>query len=111
MDAAGGVGDDEGVAPQQPEHPDRVCRLLVGIALIVVHPALHHGHRPARQCTEHQPALVARSGRGFEMGNITVGHSDGVFHHVAQKPQAGTQHQGYLWDETAQTERMVSALA
>ena len=37
------------------------------------------------------------------MGNITVGHSDGVFHHVAQKPQAGTQHQGYLWDEAAQT--------
>ena len=59
VDAAGGVGDDKGVAAQQPQHPDGVGHLLVGVALVVVHPALHDGHRLALQGAEHQTALVA----------------------------------------------------
>ena len=39
VDTAGGVGDDQGVAAQQAQHPDGVGRLLIGVALVVVHPA------------------------------------------------------------------------
>ena len=94
--AAGGVGDYQGVAAQQAEHPDGVGDLLIGVALVVVHPALHNSHLLALQGAEHQLALVAGGGGDLEMGDVLVRHGDGVFHHVAQVAQAGAQDQGHL---------------
>ena len=61
-DAPGGVGDHQGVAAQQAQHPHGVGHLLIGIALVVVHPALHHGHGLAVQHAAPQAALVAGGG-------------------------------------------------
>ncbi len=102
MDAAGGVGDDEGVAPQQPEHPDRVGDLLIGVALIVVHAALHHRHPLALQSAEDQPALVPRGGGGFEIRDLAVGDRHRPLYLVPQVTQAGAQDHSHFGREAAQ---------
>ena len=99
---AGGVGDHQGVAPQQTQYPHRIGDLLIGVALVVVHPTLHHRHLLALQGAEHQAALVARCGGGLEIGNVFVIHGDGIFHLVTQITQAGTQNHSHLRDKTAQ---------
>ena len=47
--APGGVGDDEGVAAQQPQDADGVGHLVVAVALVMVHPALHDRRRAAAE--------------------------------------------------------------
>ena len=81
--APGGVGDDEGVAAQQPQDADGVGHLVVAVALIMVHPALHDRHVPARQGAEHQTARVSGGGGRLEVGDLAVGDGGGMFHHVA----------------------------
>ena len=99
---AGGVGDKEGVAPQQAEHPDPVAHLLIGVSLVVVDPTLHHGHRLAGQAAEDQLSFVSRGGGMFKMGNLPVGDHHGVLHQVPQIPQAGAQNHGHLGPEPSQ---------
>ena len=95
------VGDDEGVAAQQPQDPDGIGHLLVGVALVVVHAALHDGHLLAPEGAENQLALMAGGGGHLEVGDLPVGDTDGVLHHVAQEAQAGTQDHGHLGGKAA----------
>ena len=99
VDAPGGVGDYQCGAAQQPQHPGTVGHILVGVALIVVHPALHDGHLLSGQSAEYQLALVAGGGGDLEVGDLSVGDGDGVFHHVAQEAQAGAQDHGHVRGE------------
>ena len=41
IDATGGIGDHQGVAAQEPQHPDGVGHLLIGVALVVVLSLIH----------------------------------------------------------------------
>ena len=100
--AAGGVGDEQRLAAQQAQHPHGVGHFLVGVALVVVHPALHHGHGLTSQGPEDQLALVAGGGGVLEVGDFSVGHDDGVLHEIAQIAQAGAQDHGHLGLEIAQ---------
>ena len=102
VDAAGGVGDHQGLAPQQAEHPHRVGDLLIGVPLVVVHPTLHHGHRLSLQEAEHQPPLVSGGGGGLEVGDVPVVHKNGALHLIPQVAQAGAQHHGDLGHEVPQ---------
>lgn len=109
---AGGVGDQEGLAAQQAEDPDGVADLLVGVALVVVDPALHHCHRLAGQGAEDQLPLVSRGGGGLKVGDGGVGDGDGVLHQVPQVAQAGAQDQGHPGPEVPQLgQQGVGALA
>ena len=101
VDAAGGVGDDQGIAAQQAEHPHRVGHLLIGVALVVVHTALHNSHLLPLQGAEHQLTLVAGGGGHLEMGDILIRHGNGVFHNIAHVAQAGTQDHGHLGGKAA----------
>ena len=102
VDTAGGVGDNEGVAAQQAQHPDGVGHRLVGVALIVVHPALHDGHPLSLQLPKHQAALVAGGGGGLEVGDILIVDENGVFHLIPQVAQAGAQHHSHPGDKVPQ---------
>ena len=68
-----------------------IADLFVGVALIVVHPALHDGHGLAGQNAENQLPLVAGGCGGFKVRDVTIGDDDGVFHFIAQISQAGAQ--------------------
>ena len=94
--AAGGVGDEHGVAAQQVEDADPVADLLIGVALIVVDPALHDGHVLAGQLAKDHLAFMAGGGGVLEVGNLAVGDDDGVLHQVPQVAQAGAQDHGHF---------------
>ena len=100
--AAGGVGNEQRLAAQQAQHPHGVGHFLVGVALVVVHPALHHGHGLAVQHAAHQAALVAGGGGRLKVGDVVIVDGDGVLHLVAQKAQAGAQDHGHLGDKALQ---------
>ncbi|MPM16540.1 hypothetical protein SDC9_62921 [bioreactor metagenome] len=101
IDAAGGVGDNQGIRPKKAEHPYGVGHLFIRIALVMVHSALHDGYRFAGKGAERQPPLVAGRGGGFKMRNLAVWHSDRVFHLIPQITQAGAQDHGNLGNKTA----------
>ena len=82
VDASGGIGDDQGVTPQQAQHPDGVGHLLIGVALVVVRSALHDRHPLPLQSAEDQPPLVSRRGGCLKVGNIQVVDGDGTLHLV-----------------------------
>ena len=86
----------------QLQDADGVGDLLEGVALVVVHPALHDGHRLSPQKPADQPPGVTRGGGGLEMGDIPVGEDDGLFHQVAQEAQAGAQHHGHPGEKAPQ---------
>ena len=100
--ASGGVGDNQGLAAQQTQHPHGVSDLLIGITLVVVHPSLHHRHIFPFQSAKHQLSLVAGGGGGLEVGDLTVGHHDGILHLVTQVTQTGAKHHGHIRNETIQ---------
>ena len=91
VDTAGGVGDDHGGAAQQAQHTHGVAHFFVGVALIMVHTALHDGHPLAGQGAEDQLALVAGGGGDLEVRNLTVRDGDGILYDVAHEAQAGAQ--------------------
>ena len=62
----------------------------------MVHPPLHHRHGLPRQLTKDQLALVAGGGGVLKIGDVAIGHHDGLFHLVPQIAQAGAQDHGYL---------------
>ena len=94
---AGGVGDQEGLAAQQAEDPDGIADLLIGVALVVVDPALHHCHRLAGQGAKDQAPCVPGAVEVLKWGDGGVGDGDGVLHQVPQVAQAGAQDQGPPW--------------
>ena len=99
---AGGIGDDEGLRSQQPQHPDGVADVGKAPTLVGVEPALHDGHVLAGQMAEHELPLVVRGGGALHMGHLRVGHHNGVLYLVAQGPQAGAQDQQHLGRKAAQ---------
>ena len=77
----------------QPKRPDGKGDFLLGIALVVVKPALHDGHRKAKKASHHQPASVTVNGGNHKTGNLFVGDDDGGFHPPSVIPQAASQDQ------------------
>ena len=100
---AGSVGDNQGLRPQQPHHPDRVADISKAPALIGVEPSLHHRHVLAGQAAKHELPLMVRGSGALHVGHLGVGHHDGVLHLIAQRPQAGAQDQQRFGRKTTQT--------
>ena len=91
VDAAAGVGDQQGRNAQQPRHPHRIGRLLGGIALIAMEPALHGQYlRAAKPAADKAAPVVGRGGDG-KMRQLAVGHGDGVLQLVGEIPQPGAE--------------------
>ena len=86
---AGGIGDEQGVSPQQTEYPHGEGHFLKGVPLIVVEPPLHHGHVLSFQLPEDQPACMTGRCRCHKVGDVAIGHGDGIFHFVGQITQPG----------------------
>ena len=103
VDAAGSIGDDQLLAAQQTQHPHGVGHFLVGIALVVVHTALHDRNIAAVEPAEDQLTLMTGSGGCLEVRDLTVGNHDGILHQIAQITQSGTEDHGHAGDKTAQT--------
>ena len=99
---AGGVGDDQRLCSQQPQHPDGIADIREGPALIGVETALHDGHVLAGQASKEKAALVVRGGGVLHVGDLVIGYRDGIFHLVAQSAQAGAQNQQDTGREAAQ---------
>ena len=88
-DAPGGVGHQQGVTPQQPQHPHAIGHILIGVPLVVVHPALHHRHGLACQGAKDQLPHMSGGGGAGKVGNGGVGHRHSVLYLLGQIPQAG----------------------
>ena len=86
---ASGVGDEQGVRSQQTEHPHGEGHFLKRVPLIVVEPPLHHGHILSFQLTEDQTACMTGCRRRHKVGDVAIGHRDGVFHFIGQITQPG----------------------
>ena len=95
----GGVGHKQRLGAQKTQHTDGIADIVKIPALIGVEAALHHGNVPPAQLAKDELALVSRGGGILHVGNLRIGHHDGVFHLVAQKAQAGAQDQQDLGPE------------
>ena len=73
VDAAGGVGDDEGFAAEEAEDAGGEGDLGEGVALVGVDAALHDGDGDAGDGAEDEVAGVAFDGGAGEVGDLGVG--------------------------------------
>ena len=87
VQAAAGVGDDQEVGSQPLHHPDGKRDLGERIALVGVHPPLHHDHRHAVEQAADELAGVAVGGRAGEVGDRVVGDR----HRVGERGRRGAE--------------------
>ena len=91
--AAGGVGEEEGLDAQKAHDPGGHHHVVDVEALIVVDPALHAHHRHAADIAEEVPARVARHGGHGEAGDVLIVHGGHHVHGLRHRAQAGAQDQ------------------
>ena len=87
VDAAGGVGDDEGVAAEEAEDASGEGDLGERVALVGVDAALHDGDGDAVDGAEDEFAGVAFDGGEGEVGDFGVGDAEGVSTWEAKLPR------------------------
>ena len=91
VDAAGGVGDDEGLAADEAEDAGGEGDLGEGVALVGVDAALHDGDGDAGDSAEDEVAGVAFDGGAGEVGNLGVGDAGGAADVVGEVAEAGAE--------------------
>ena len=91
VDAAGGVGDDEGFAADEAEDAGGEGDLGEGVALVGVDAALHDGDRDSGDGAENEVAGVAFYGRAGEVGDLGVGDARGASDVVGEVAEAGAE--------------------
>ena len=90
-DAACGVGDDEGLAAEEPEDAGGEGDLFHGVALVGVDAALHDGYGNACDGAEYEVAGVAYDGGLGEVGNVGVGNACGRLDVGGEVSEAGAE--------------------
>ena len=78
-DAAGGVGDDEGLATEEAEDASGEGDLVHGVALVGVDAALHDGYGDASYVAQDEVAGVTDDGGLGEVRDIGIGDACGGF--------------------------------
>jgi len=91
VDAAGGVGDDEGFAADEAEDAGREGDLGEGVALVGVDAALHDGYRDAGDDPEDEVAGVAFDGGAGEVRDLGVGDARGGADVSGEVAEAGAE--------------------
>ena len=91
VDAAGGVGDDEGFAAEEAEDAGGEGDLGEGVALVGVDAALHDGYGDSGDVAEDEFAGVAFDGGLREVGDVGVGDGGGVFDLRGEVAEAGAE--------------------
>ncbi len=96
IEAAGGVGDDEGSSAQGLEYADGKSHKRHGVSLVVVHAPLHNHHVHALQAADQQAAGMAGHGGDGKARYFLVGKGNVNRHLVGEGPQSRAQHNGNL---------------
>ena len=91
VDAAGGVGDEEGAAAEKGEDAGGKAELSGGVALVGVHAALHDGDGCAGDGAEDEATGVADDGGLGEVGDCGVGDGGGGVDLGGEVAEAGTE--------------------
>ena len=91
VDAAGGVGDDEGFAAEESEDAGREGDFGERIALVGVDAALHDGDGDSGDGAEDELAGVAFDGGLREVGDVGVGDDGRVFDLRGEVAEAGAE--------------------
>jgi hypothetical protein len=88
VDAAGGVGEDDGADAHASEDADREGDFLCGIAFVEVGASLHRGHGDVSYVANDHLAGVADGSRTGECGDLRVGNSRRVGEGVGEGSEA-----------------------
>jgi len=98
-DAAGGVGDDEGLRAEEAEDAGGEGDLGDGIALVGVDAALHDGYGDAGDVAYDEMAGVADDGGLGEVGDVGVGDGGGGFDVGGEVAEAGAEDDADGWSD------------
>ena len=93
VDAAGGIGHDQGRHTQLLHHPHGENDVGQCVTLIEMEAALHADDGLAAKAARHELALVARGGGADKVGNLAVGDDVLVLDHLGNAAQAGAQNE------------------
>ncbi len=92
VDAAGGVGEEEGPDAKLLHHPDGEGYLLGAVTLVIMEAALHGYHFFSSEITEDQfPGMTLHRG-DREFGYLSIGNLDLIVNFGGEAAQAGAQH-------------------
>lgn len=92
VEAACGIGEDQGRHAELSKDPNRQRHLLHRVALVEVCATLHDDDRLVLQFAHDQPPLMAGDSRDGEMRNSAVAEHGRLVHLVGQGAEPGAKH-------------------
>ena len=105
-----GIGEKQNLRSHKLHQPNGKHHITDGIALIVMHPALHAGYGNLIHVSENKFPRVARHRGHGETLYLPIGKLILHLQRLRIVPQTGAQHQGYLWHEIRPPPHAVQAV-